>query len=88
MKSPRSFKTHLLYHLMPGGDPILNTHAKYICVYRNPKDVAVSLFHHSDALKYMCGVVWDEYFEDFINGRVIYGSYFKQILDWWKHKNK
>lgn len=88
MKSPRGFKTHLPYHLMPGGDPIINKQVKYIYVYRNPKDVAVSLFHHSDAMKYIHDIVWDEYFEDFISGHVIYGSYFKHLLGWWKHKGK
>ena len=88
MKSPRGFKTHLPYHLMPGGDPITNTEAKYIYVYRNPKDVAVSYFHMLNALEYEGEVAWDDYFEDFISGRTLYGSYFKHILGWWKHRGE
>lgn len=74
------------YRLLPGGVPTANVHAKYINVYRNPKDVVVSLFHHAQALKYKDAVRWDDYFEQFMSGKVIYGSYFKHVLEWWKHR--
>ena len=43
MTSPRAFKSHLPYEMMPCGLPS-STPGKYINVIRNPKDVAVSYF--------------------------------------------
>ena len=43
--SPRAFKSHLPYELVPGGLPH-TTPAKYIYVMRNPKDVCVSTWYH------------------------------------------
>ncbi len=48
--SPRFFKSHTPYQMMPGGPPETSP-AKYIYVARNPKDTAVSLFYHSRAFK-------------------------------------
>ncbi|XP_019854574.1 PREDICTED: sulfotransferase 1C4-like [Amphimedon queenslandica] len=50
VSSPRVFKTHLPYHMIPGGDPATSV-AKFIYVIRNPKDVAVSLYYHARLLK-------------------------------------
>ena len=30
----------------------------------------------------------DDYFEDFIAGRIIYGNYFDHVLSWWAHRNE
>ena len=45
MPSPRAFKSHFSYEMMPCGLP-RNTPGKYIYVCHNPKDVAVSFYHH------------------------------------------
>jgi hypothetical protein len=87
LQSPRTFKTHLPYHLMPGGLPSVNKQAKYINVYRNPKDTAVSLYHHSIGLKYG-NISWDDFYEKFISGQTICGSYFDTTLEWWSHKDE
>ena len=50
MPSPRYFKSHMPYQMMPGGPPHTAS-AKYIYVARNPKDVAVSLFYHLRGFK-------------------------------------
>ena len=70
---------------MPGGIPSVNTHAKYINVYRNPKDAAVSLFYHVQALfgDFM-PMDWNTFFEKFVIG----GSFFQYTLNWWKHKGE
>ena len=54
---------------------------KYIVVYRNPRDVAVSLFHHLNAFKYVPNK-WNSFAEKFLTGDVIYGSYFKHLSGW------
>lgn len=48
MSSPRHFKTHLPLSLLP---PDLLSTSKVIYVARNPKDVAVSYYHHNRLLK-------------------------------------
>uniref|UniRef100_A0A1X7UFI3 Sulfotransferase domain-containing protein n=1 Tax=Amphimedon queenslandica TaxID=400682 RepID=A0A1X7UFI3_AMPQE len=85
--SPRLFKTHLPYHMIPGGDPASSV-AKFIYVARNPKDVAVSLYHHSRLLTH-CEFDgdWDCFFELFMEGKCEMGSWFDHVSDWWKHRD-
>ena len=71
---------------MPGGDPAKSP-AKYIYVAMNPKDVAVSLFYHMRKfIDYEFTGDWDYFFECFINGKVESGSWFDDVLEWWKHE--
>ncbi|KAI1287456.1 Sulfotransferase 1A4 [Halotydeus destructor] len=77
-KMPRPFamKTHLPFHLQPW-----NPKAKYIVVVRNPKDVCVSYYHHTqlfEPYQYQ-GRSFDDFFEYFITGDIESGSYF----DWY-----
>ena len=83
MPSPRGFKTHLLCHMVPGGLPA-STRAKYIYVYRNPKDVAVSSYYQCKAM--FADASWEKHFDDFITGNVGYGNIMDHILSWWKYK--
>ena len=74
--------------MMAGGDP-LKSPAKYIYVARNPKDVAVSYFHHTKAFKhFQFNEDWDRFFELFLEGKVSRGSWFDHVLGWWEHKGK
>ncbi len=87
LPSPRFFKSHTPYHMMPGGPPETSP-AKYIYIARNPKDTAVSLFHHTRAFKvYNYTGPWDHFFELFTNGKVESGDWFDHVLTWWKHKD-
>ena len=88
MPSPRAFKSHFLYHNMPCGVPS-STPRKYIYVARNPKDVAVSYFHHYIGFKYTPagGPSWEEFFRWFINGDMAFGDFFDHVLSWWTHKD-
>ena len=56
--SPRAFKSHLTYDLVPGGLPH-TTCGRYIYVMRNPKDVCVSFWYQLQNLGQ--GVPWEEY---------------------------
>ena len=72
--------------MMPGRDPA-DSAAKYIYVTRNPKDVAVSFYHHMKHTHHLTFTSdWDTYFESFLKGDVFYGLWFDHILEWWKRK--
>jgi hypothetical protein len=80
----RLFTCHLPLTLMPGSTL---TKGKYIYVARNPKDVAVSFYHHDRSKSGYAGS-WDEYFTLFVEGKVMYGSYFEHVLPWWQASQK
>ena len=83
MPSPRGFKTHLPYHCIAGGDPASQA-AKYIYVYRNPKDVLVSYYHFY--CKFLpCDIPWDVFFEQ-RNQEGIYGNLLDHVKEWYEHK--
>jgi hypothetical protein len=48
MKSPRILKTHLPFSLLP---PALGSTCKVVYVARNPKDVAISYYHHNKYIR-------------------------------------
>ena len=81
--SPRAFKTHFPYELVPGGLPH-TTPAKYIYVMRNPKDVCVSYWHHRN---FIGTYAWDEHFSEFVSIGAKWGGWFYHILGWWKHRD-
>lgn len=87
LKSPRAFKSHYPYELMPSGVPD-TTPCKYIYVGRNPKDLAVSYYFHYLGFKYVSlDTKWDEFYPWFISGQVGYGDYFDHVLSWWAHRD-
>ena len=86
MTSPRAFKSHFPYAMMPCGLPC-NTLGRYINVIRNPKDVAVSYFHHYNSYPYYPNYEWSKFIDLFINGELEYGDYFDHVLSWWAHKD-
>ena len=86
MASPRAFKSHFPYGMMPCGLPS-STPGKYIYVVRNPRDVAVSFFHHYCTLPFYPHYEWEDFFEKFLEGDVDFGDYFDHVLSWWTHKD-
>ena len=88
LPSPRFFTSHTPYHMMPGGQPN-TTPAKYIYSARNPKDVAVSFFHHARAWSILGPYhgPWDHFFRMFMDGKMDSGLWFDHVLEWWKHKD-
>ena len=86
MASPRTFKSHFPYELMPCGLPS-TTPGRYIYVVRNPRDIAVSYFHHERGFSYYPLCEWDDFFEKFLIGDVEFGDYFDHVVSWWAHKD-
>ena len=87
MPSPRFFQSHNPYSMMEGGLPHTSP-AKYVYIARNPKDVAVSYYYHMrmlSPLKY--SGTWDEFYQLYKSGNVIFGDWFDHVLDWWKHRD-
>ncbi|MCL2932157.1 MAG: sulfotransferase domain-containing protein [Trichodesmium sp. MAG_R03] len=81
LPSPRILTFHGWPHLTPEGLP--NT--KYIFLLRNPKDVAVSMYHHlrgKKSISYQGH--WNDFFELYLSGQVHYGSWFDFHLHWEK----
>ncbi len=79
-------QTHLSYDTFPGTEPV-KTPTKFICVARNPKDVAVSYYYHTLGFEmYEYDGDWNDFFERFISGEVGDGDWFDHVLGWWKHK--
>jgi hypothetical protein len=84
MTGRRFFTSHLPHALMPGAG---GANGRYIYVARNPKDVAVSSYHH-DRSKHGYDGTWEEYFDLFVRGSVLFGSYFDHVLPWWEAASK
>ncbi|XP_077106849.1 sulfotransferase 2B1-like [Ranitomeya variabilis] len=84
-QSPRCFASHLPIQFFPKS--LFSSKAKIIYTARSPKDVMVSLYHYA----HMSYVVkqpnsFDEFLEDFLQGRVPFGSWFDHIKDWMQMK--
>jgi hypothetical protein len=84
LRGRRLFTCHLPIALMPD---FTASKGNYIYVARNPKDVAVSCYHHVRSYGGYDGT-WDEYFNLFVQGQVMYGSYFDHVLPWWQASEK
>lgn len=80
LKGRRLFTSHLPLQLMPRSK---DSHAKYIYVARNPKDVAISTYFHDQSKAGYEGS-WAEHFQLFLRGDTYFGSYFDHVLGWWQ----
>ncbi|XP_044147160.1 sulfotransferase 6B1-like [Bufo gargarizans] len=82
--SPRFLGTHLKYDNIP--QSFFDKKVKMMVVFRNPKDTAVSLFHFCNNNPVLPTYnSWDEFFPDFMAGKVVFGSYFDHAVAWNKH---
>ena len=79
---PGLYKIHLPYSLLPGLSK--DSPAKYIYVYRNPKDTLVSFYYHLQA--FLGPMPWDEYVDNCIKGETPTGPVLDNHLEWWEHK--
>ncbi|XP_013409655.1 sulfotransferase 1A2 [Lingula anatina] len=80
---PRIMGTHLRASLLPHG-VTKERKGKVIFLIRNPKDIAVSMyhFHRMNRNLGLYEGTWAQFFQWFLNGEVVFGSWFDYVLDW------
>ncbi|KAM9290595.1 sulfotransferase 6B1-like [Gastrophryne carolinensis] len=82
--SPRVIASHLAYEDLP--KTFFERKTKILFILRNPKDTAVSYYHfmnsHPALPTYRS---WEDYFENYVTGNVLFGSYFDFTLGWERH---
>jgi peroxiredoxin len=79
--APRVFKSHLPYRSIPKGP------GGYIYVARDGRDVAVSYYNLYRSHNGYKGS-FAEFFELFLCGKVMHGSWFEHVGGWWKHRHE
>ncbi|KAG8544379.1 hypothetical protein GDO81_022589 [Engystomops pustulosus] len=86
MPSPRILKTHLPVQLVPPS--FWEKDVKVVYVARNPKDCMVSYyyFHKMDQTMADPGN-WEDFFSNFMSGKVTWGDWFDHVIGWWKAKD-
>uniref|UniRef100_A0A8D2J0Q8 Sulfotransferase n=1 Tax=Varanus komodoensis TaxID=61221 RepID=A0A8D2J0Q8_VARKO len=87
MPSPRTLKTHLPVQLLPPS--FWEQKCKIIYVARNIKDNAVSYFHFHRMDHFLPEPgEWNQFLENFIAGKVAWGSWFDHVRGWWEAKDR
>ncbi|XP_072523144.1 sulfotransferase 2B1-like [Salminus brasiliensis] len=85
--SPRTFATHFHRDMM--NESYSKVKPKVIYVMRNPKDVFTSSFHYYGMASYLVNPgTADEFLEKFLNGKIMFGSWFDHVKGWLNVKNE
>ncbi|XP_039235812.1 sulfotransferase family cytosolic 1B member 1-like [Pipra filicauda] len=85
MASPRIIKTHIPADILP--KTFWENRCKMIYVGRNAKDVAVSFYHFDLMNKFHPHPgTWAQYLEEFMAGRVAYGSWYNHVKGYWERR--
>jgi Sulfotransferase domain len=72
----RVFNTHLRFSMLPSQ----GTGGKFIYIIRSPFDVCVSFYHHlSNQVEGGFEGSFDEFFDDWLNGKLAFGSWIDHI---------
>ena len=86
----RVFKTHAPRHLFPcvpgRSSACTSSGSRIVVVCRNPRDAAVSMYHHArdkKVFEYTDGK-WADFFKLFLGGNVESGCFFEWHRAWWK----
>ncbi|KAH0514985.1 Sulfotransferase 1A1 [Microtus ochrogaster] len=81
--APRLLKTHLPLSLLP--QSLLDQKTKMIYIARNAKDVAISYYNFYNMAKvHPDPGTWDSFLENFMEGKVSYGSWYQHVKEWWE----
>ncbi|XP_062990788.1 sulfotransferase 6B1-like [Elgaria multicarinata webbii] len=82
----RIIPTHLDSNMLPPTFKLKQCKAIYIV--RNPKDIAVSMYHYYRENPNLPTVdSWSTFLDIFLKGDVVCGSWFDHVLSWEKHRN-
>ncbi|XP_059179984.1 sulfotransferase 2B1-like [Centropristis striata] len=85
--SPRIIASHFHYNMMP--QSFFAVKPKVIYMMRNPKDVFTSSFHFNRTMKYFVDPgPQREYLHKFLDGKVVFGSWFDQVKSWLNAEDK
>ncbi|CAH1390172.1 unnamed protein product [Nezara viridula] len=85
MKSPRFIKSHLPLSLLPKQISVVKP--KIIYVYRNPKDAAISFFHHYRFWHQYQGSL-QEFLDAFSDDKVMYAPFWDNVLSFWNMRHE
>ncbi|CAG2168119.1 unnamed protein product [Oppiella nova] len=83
LKSPRLMATHLPASHIPS--QLQQSKCKIIYVVRNPKDNAVSYYHHHRISTFLGNYKgsWDNFVELFLKGHLVHGDWYEHIKGYW-----
>ncbi|XP_022902177.2 luciferin sulfotransferase-like [Onthophagus taurus] len=83
----RMIKTHLPWYFLPRQITNGFKTPKIIHVMRDPKQVAISYFHHNATITPLFEGNLDDFIDLFIEGKVLSGDYFKVVQSYWKNRD-
>ncbi|XP_023934547.2 luciferin sulfotransferase [Bicyclus anynana] len=84
MPSPRFIKSHAPLSLLP---PSLLENSKVVYMMRDPRDVAVSYYHHHKLIKMMKpDQEFKPFWNYFISNNMFWTPYFEHVLEAWKKR--
>ncbi|XP_004646587.1 sulfotransferase family cytosolic 2B member 1 [Octodon degus] len=84
---PRLLSSHLPVHIFPKA--AFASKAKVIYLARNPRDVLVSFYHYSKIAQQLKDPgTPDQFLQDFLKGKVQFGSWFDHIKGWIRMQGK
>ncbi|KFP34334.1 Sulfotransferase 6B1, partial [Colius striatus] len=87
VSSKRIIPTHLDYNMLPPN--FKKNKCKIIYISRNPKDTAVSMYHYYRNNPNLPTIdTWTAFFDLFLKGDVVCGSWFDHFLSWEEHANE
>uniref|UniRef100_A0A3Q2NTW9 Sulfotransferase n=1 Tax=Fundulus heteroclitus TaxID=8078 RepID=A0A3Q2NTW9_FUNHE len=83
--TPRLIKTHLPVQFVPKS--FWEQNCRIIYVARNAKDNMVS-YYHFDCMNLVQPAAgdWKSFFQRFMEGKVVFGSWYDHVNGWWKKK--
>jgi hypothetical protein len=86
-KPPRLVKSHLHLSLLPQELVDGSKKAKIIYVFRNPKDVCVSFYHHFCLMNGYTGTM-EDFVKQFITDNVYCAPYWTHLREFWEIRDR